>query len=44
MYTSLHVKYRQKNTDKQTTQWPDTNIPGGTWEYKIANNDNKYMH
>ena len=41
------IKHTQKNKNKtQTnniTRSPDTNIPESTWEYKITNNNNKYI-
>ena len=38
-----------KNIDKKSqankiTRSPDTNIPGSTWEYKVTNNNNKYIY
>ena len=47
MIINLHFTSR-KNIDKKThtnkiTRSPDTNIPGSTWEYKIINNNNKYI-
>ena len=47
MTINLHFTSR-KNIDKKTqtykiTRSPDTNIPESTLEYKITNNDNKYI-
>ena len=42
--SSLHVKYRQKNTQaNKITRSPDTSIPESTWGYKTTNNNNKYI-
>ena len=44
IYTSLHLKYRHKKTEtNKITRSPDTNIPESTSEYKITNNNNKYV-
>ena len=47
MAINLHFTLRKnigkKNTDKQNTRLPDTNILESNWEYKIANNNNKYI-
>ena len=48
MIISLHFTSRKIYTTKNTqtnkiTRSPDTNIPESTWEYKITNNDNKYI-
>ena len=47
MNLNLHFTSRKnigkKNTDKQNTRLPDTNILESNWEYKIANNNNKYI-
>ena len=47
MTINLHFTSR-KNIDKKTqankiTRSPDINIPESTWEYKITNNNNKYI-
>ena len=48
MTINLHFTSR-KNIDKKKTQTSkitrssDTNIPESTWEYKITNNNNKYI-
>ena len=41
-FTSRKNK-RQKKTENKITRSPDANIPESTWEYKITNNNNKYI-
>ena len=49
MTINLHFTSRkniEKKNNTQTnknTQSPDTNTPESTWEYKITNNNNKYI-
>ena len=48
MTINLHFASRKNIDEKKTqtikiTRLPDTNIPESTWEYKIANNNNKYV-
>ena len=50
LYTTINLHFTsRKNIDNEKTQTnkitrsPDTNIPESTWEYKITNNNNKYI-
>ena len=50
-YRNLHFTSRKIQTKKQQhthtnkiTQSPDANIPESAWEYKITNNNNKYIY
>ena len=47
MIINLHLTSRKiqtkKTQTKNITRLPDTNIPESTWEYKITNNNNKYI-
>ena len=42
-FTSRKNKRQKKNTENKITRSPDANIPESTWEYKITNNNNKYI-
>ena len=41
----ITLQFTKKKTRRNNiTRSPDTNIPESTWEYKITNNNNKYIH
>ena len=48
MIINLHLTsrkiWRKKTQTNNITRSPDTNMPESTWEYKITNNNNKYIH
>ena len=41
-FTSRKLSTKKGQTNKITGS-PDINIPASTWEYKITNNNNKYI-
>ena len=42
-FTSRKNIGKKKTQTNKITRSPDTNIPESTWEYKITNNNNKYI-